>query len=195
MKKYKVTARGLATFRVEAENETAAIHQAETMFEDVDVCVFDVYSWQIEEIIEPTAVIPVVEMAALVPSIAEDFKTVRLFLSSPSNYQLPLDEITRVLNYAECSMPIKLADDAREGMEMDMPNYIHYWGTFTDDDTTIETCDGQTVKLPENWIDKGLIVLAGIKYSRLGELLSGDYDAESLDCLVQAAVFGEIVYG
>ncbi len=195
MKKYKVTARGLATFRVEAENETAAIHQAELRFEDVDICIFDVYSWQVEEIVEPTDVIPVVEMAALVPKISEDFKTIRLFLSSPSNYQLPLDEITRVLDYAERSMPIKLEDDAREGMEIDMPSYIHYWGTFTDDDTTIETCDGLTVKLPPNWIDKGLAVLAARHYHRLHELLAGDYDNESLDCLVQAAIFEDIPYG
>lgn len=46
-----------------------------------------------------------------------------------------------------------------------------------------------------NWASKGLQVLADRGYHRLGELMKGDYDQESLDCLVQAAIFGDIPYG
>lgn len=202
MNRYKVTGHGAGrmTFYVQAEDDKHAIREAELDFEIENTDLIEISGWHVELLPEPEGVIPVVEMAALVPDIRTDFRKVRAFLNLPGNEQTLgeesiLTQMTRVLDYAERSMPIRLEEDAREGMEIDMPGYIHYWGTFTDDDTTIETCDGQTVKLPPNWIDKGLAVLAGRHYPRLHELLAGDYDCESLDHLAQAAIFDDIPYG
>jgi hypothetical protein len=199
MNRYLVTLTGRASYElpVNAHDEKDALHEAVTLLEDDGVELEEIFSSNVQCLDAPRGVIPVVEMAALVPKINEDFKNVRDWLEKhpPQNESSLSAQVQRVLDYAQRSVPIQLDPDARESMEIQKGDYIHYWGAFLDDDTTIETCEGEVMKLPENWIEKGLVTLAGLKYHRLGELLSGDYDAESLDCLVQAAVFGEIVYG
>lgn len=197
MPRYRVLLEGHARYEleVEADSEPDALHQAVVDLEDSGVEIEEIYSSNVEEIVKSTAVIPVVEMAALVPNIEEDFKKVRALLQEPGNQAIPGELVIRVLDYAERAIPIRLDAESREYFEMQKGDYIHYWGAFTDDDTTIETHEGETVTLPPDWIDKGLRVLAGLHYYRLHELLSGDYDSETLDALVQAAVFGELVYG
>lgn len=50
-------------------------------------------------------------------------------------------------------------------------------------------------RLTPTMIRKGLRALALMRYKRIGELLLGNYDSGTLDALVQAAVFGRLVYG
>jgi len=92
--------------------------------------------------------------------------------------------------------------------------YIDYWGNpFREkgeivvyefgDDPDGPPKSGTRLVLPKDWIAQGLKYLAERKdedghakpYYRLHELLRGDYDAESLDVLVQAAIFKDLVYG
>ena len=86
--------------------------------------------------------------------------------------------------------------------------YIDYWGDpcrengeiviYELDDNGQERGDRHV--LPKDWIAQGLKYLAEKKdeygpYKRLHELLAGEYDCESLDVLVQAALFKELRYG
>lgn len=74
------------------------------------------------------------------------------------------------------------------------------WGDEEPQDS--EARKRNTYVLPKDWIAQGLKFLAERKdehgnprpYRRLHELLAGDYDAESLDVLVQAAIFKDLVY-
>ncbi len=77
---------------------------------------------------------------------------------------------------------------------------IRYWARPVRDNTGTIVChavDGHAYPLPENWVAAGLefLIRRDPPYYRLPELLQGHYDAESLDVLVQAALFKDIVYG
>jgi len=97
--------------------------------------------------------------------------------------------------------------------EIFSPGYIDYWGDAYrengeiviyefGDDADVSDKSGPRHVLPKDWIAQGLKFLAERKdehgnprpYRRLHELLAGDYDAESLDVLVQAAIFKDLVY-
>ena len=100
---------------------------------------------------------------------------------------------------------VEFKEEHAEYFNSEFPAYIAYWGRYRRHDRVIEEYiefargDHEPVvqehALPENWIEKGLNTLAASGYHRLGELIEGEYDAESLDCLVQAAIFGEVKYG
>jgi hypothetical protein len=92
--------------------------------------------------------------------------------------------------------------------------YIGYWGACDEDDAgnvIVYEHGGEPFSYPDpgetpscpvhtldsDWIARGIKVLAELEqpYYRLHELLDGEYDQSSLDCLVQAAALGEIRYG
>ena len=92
--------------------------------------------------------------------------------------------------------------------------YIGYWGACDKDDAgnvIVYEQGGEPFRysdpgepppcpvhtLDPDWIARGIKVLAEREhpYYRLHELLDGEYDQDSLDCLVQAAALGEIRYG
>lgn len=128
-----------------------------------------------------------------------DREKTRLFIEQAAREHPESSEIAgAILSYLNCSIPIPLTDEHREYFETEYPTYISYWGLcrFSGEHEYVELLqeDLERVLIPDDWIDRGLRLLAAEGYPRLGELLMGDYDAESLDALFQAGVLGERRY-
>lgn len=108
---------------------------------------------------------------------------------------------------------VELDDELVSDMESELfrHGYIDYWGYAERVEGVLTVVDAEgcddlrdpeqlakhTHTLGADWIPKGLKVLAERDpvYRRLNELLEGEYDGDSLDCLVQASIFGDILYG
>lgn len=81
--------------------------------------------------------------------------------------------------------------------------YVDYWADVLYDHEAqrpvIEDRDRDSARyvLPVDWVKTGLefLIQRDPPYYRLPELLQGHYDGDSLDVLVQAALFKDIVYG
>lgn len=106
-------------------------------------------------------------------------------------------------------LEIDFPDEALEYMEDAIytdHRYIGYWAETDRNEkgeiTLFEHVEyepneeGGRHVLSEGWVARGLKCLAEKPepYYRLHELLQGEYDQESLDVLVQYAVFGELKY-
>lgn len=108
------------------------------------------------------------------------------------------------------NIEVEIEDRTLECMLIDLPSAIRYWGRLDRDDHGAlllfehggyDEGDPESPptmhKVPSDWVALGLKRLAerDPPYHRLSELLSGDYDAESLDCLFQMAVLNDLIYG
>jgi hypothetical protein len=111
----------------------------------------------------------------------------------------------------DINLRLTLDDEFVESMMIDMPSYIAYWGSVmqTGENTFIYEKDddgqhsGSVHTLPSDWVEKGLNILfeRGKQPGKRGchrmamDIVREDYDRDSLDALVQAAIFGELRYG
>lgn len=117
---------------------------------------------------------------------------------------MPPDTATEAAQKRVVTLTISLTEENLGYMWADIIGAVSYWAmpvyvgprTITvKEHDPISTATPQHRLDAKSWFGKGMQVLADRGYYRLGELMKGDYDKESLDCLVQAAIFGDIPYG
>lgn len=105
------------------------------------------------------------------------------------------EALQHVLEYAQRGALVLLSDKYREYIEVDVPRSISYWGSIRyRADGAIVYCHGSRYEylLPAHWIDVGLRRLAEARHYAFSNIVEENYDAFSLDALVQMATFGEV---
>ena len=133
--------------------------------------------------------------------IKDDIALLRSRLPNRMDY-VELEAFERVMKCAETAITFDISDDMRRCMELDMPGSIGYWARWDSEDerriTVLDEFDEATKyeTLPTDWIDQGLARMPDQRRVEcLAEIVSENFDADTLDALAQYAVFGEMVYG